>query len=218
MGLQFMEVSFFTTNSVLIGMALESILLSLALASRIRELTHEKEYYKQSRQRYQELSITDALTGLFNKRYLNSKLTSEVDHAHRLGQPLSIMMMDLDHFKRVNDTYGHHTGDKILKSAGHIILGFIRKTDTACRYGGEEFVLVMPGTDLENAFTVAERIRTAMAENRFQAEGKQSISVTLSMGISGLKPGEGVDALMERADRGLYEAKRKGRNRTVMMT
>jgi two-component system cell cycle response regulator len=127
-------------------------------------------------------------------------------------------MMDLDHFKRVNDTYGHHIGDRILEGVGHTILDFIRKTDTACRYGGEEFVLLMPGTDLDNAFAVAERIRRAMSEEYFQVEGERSISVTLSMGISGLKPGDGVDSLMERADRGLYEAKRKGRNRTVVMT
>jgi two-component system, sensor histidine kinase LadS len=217
MGIQVLAVSFFTANSVLIGMALESILLSLALASRIRELMLKKEYYKKGRQRYQELSITDALTGLFNKRYMVSKLASEADHAFRMDQPLSVIMMDLDDFKKVNDTYGHSAGDDILRALGLTIRDFIRKTDTACRYGGEEFVLIMPGTDMEKALMVAERIRRAMSEKSYRPEGNQPLSVTISLGLARLRPDETVYSLMDRADKGLYRAKNEGKNRTVVM-
>ena len=216
MGLKILPVTFITVNGLAIGAALESVLLSLALAYRIRELRREKEFYRERQRRYLELSITDGLTGLFNKRYLISKLSGEVEHAHRMRQPLSLLIMDLDDFKKVNDDYGHAVGDAMLVSLGVIIRECVRDIDVACRFGGEEFTVILPGTNGENALQVAERIRLKFASQRFSGGDVGAFTATVSLGVAELVADESPDHLLNRADKALYQAKRAGKNRTVM--
>jgi len=197
-------------------MAAESLLLSLALADRIRTLKEEKEFFEKSQKRYMELSVTDELTGLYNRRYLQSKLESELQHSLRLDQPLSLVMLDLDDFKAVNDLYGHAFGDVVLARLAAVIRASSRELDVACRYGGEEFALIMPGTHGEDAVHTAERVRARFAAEVFTAENGEGLNVTVSLGVSELRKDDTADTLLERADRAMYRAKRLGKNRTEM--
>ena len=216
MGLQILPVGFATTNGAAIAMAMEAVFLGLALADRIRDLRKEKEYYQEGQRRFQELSLTDGLTGLYNKRYLLSKLASETDHAQRLEQPLSLVMIDIDDFKVINDTHGHLTGDGVLILLSSVIRRHIRDKDTACRFGGEEFTLLLPGATGQDAWQVAERIRTGFQDIAFQPDEKTRISSTISLGLVARKPDESADSLLERGDHALYEAKKRGKNMTFM--
>lgn len=164
-----------------------------------------------------EFAVTDALTGLNNRRYLDTHLATLVDRSHRRDRPLSVLITDIDHFKAINDVHGHEGGDHVLREFARRIRGAVRGADLACRYGGEEFVVVMPDTTPEVAAQVAERLRTAIAAMPFQtaAEGGAAV-VTTSVGIATLESdGEGADSLMRRADQALYQAKNAGRNRVV---
>ncbi len=214
MGLQILPVAFWSVNGIALGMAAESLLLSLALADRIRTLKKEKEFFEKSQKRYMELSITDGLTGLYNRRYLQSKLESEVQHSQRLGRPLSLIMLDLDDFKAVNDRNGHGFGDMVLSRLAAVIRASTREVDVACRYGGEEFVLIMPGTAKADALNTAERIRTRFAAEPFITGKKQVETVTISLGTAELQEGDTTEAFLERADSAMYRAKRLGKNRT----
>jgi diguanylate cyclase (GGDEF)-like protein len=214
MGLKLLPVSFWTVNGVSLGMAAESLLLSLALADRIRTLKEEKEFFEKSQKRYMELSVTDSLTGLYNRRYLQSKLESEIQHSLRLEQPLSLVMLDLDDFKAVNDLHGHAFGDVVLERLAAVMRVSSREVDVSCRYGGEEFALIMPGTHGEDAVHTAERIRARFAAEVFTAEGGTGINLTVSLGVAELQKDDTADALLERADRAMYRAKRLGKNRT----
>ncbi|MEZ5811523.1 MAG: PleD family two-component system response regulator [Rhizobiaceae bacterium] len=162
-----------------------------------------------------ELAVTDGLTGLHNRRYLDSHLQALFERAVSRGRPLSVLMADLDRFKAINDTHGHDAGDQVLKEFANRLRKSVRGMDLACRYGGEEFVVVMPDTDPDVAKTVAERVRSATAGAPFEtASGR--IEVTVSVGLSSLiAPADTIPALMKRADIALYEAKNGGRNRVV---
>ena len=208
--------SFVTIYTLSIGSAAESILLSFALADRIRILQMEKESLKKSEQRYQVLSMTDELTALFNKRYLASKLAGEVDYAHRTGHPLSLVIMDVDDFKLFNDAYGHPEGDKVLKGLASVILESVRETDSACRYGGEEFCVIIPGIPVGIAARVAERVRVGFERLRFNPAEGVTVGSTISLGLAELAGGEGSEGLLKRADEALYQAKWQGKNRVVV--
>ena len=158
------------------------------------------------------LTLTDALTGLGNRRQLQQALATEINRARRTGEPLCAFMVDLDHFKRVNDTFGHEVGDKVLAAFGNLLRQKTRSTEVATRTGGEEFVVLMPHTDLAESLTTAERIRAATAAIRVQP---MPDGVTASFGVAKLAAGEDGDAFMLRIDRALYEAKHSGRNRVV---
>jgi diguanylate cyclase (GGDEF)-like protein len=162
-------------------------------------------------------SITDPLTGQWNVRYLSMTLNQEVERASRFERPLAVLMLDLDHFKRVNDTYGHAKGDEVLRELARRVRSQIREVDTFARYGGEEFVLVLPETDLDGARRLAERIVTAVRRTPFGADGDQPIDVTVSMGAA-VFPSHGSTAtyLLRAADQALYDAKRGGRDRVVV--
>lgn len=164
-----------------------------------------------------EFAVTDALTGLNNRRYLDTHLATLVDRSHRRGRPLSVLITDIDHFKAINDVHGHEGGDHVLREFARRIRGAVRGADLACRYGGEEFVVVMPDTTPEVAAQVAERLRTAIAAMPFQTSAESGAAmVTTSVGIATLENnGEGADSLMRRADRALYQAKNAGRNRVA---
>jgi diguanylate cyclase (GGDEF)-like protein/PAS domain S-box-containing protein len=163
--------------------------------------------------RLREQAIRDYLTGLFNRRYLQLTLERELARAAREKQPVSLVMMDVDHFKRTNDKYGHRAGDKLLETWGRVLKMNIRAEDVACRYGGEEFVIVMPGASLEVAQQRAEWLCAYCADLRLSFEGHE-LDMTMSMGVASF-PQHALDeeGLLIRADRALYRAKRAGRNR-----
>jgi len=158
------------------------------------------------------ISLTDALTGVGNRRRLDQALTIEVSRAQRTRQSLSAFIADVDHFKRVNDTYGHEVGDKVLAAFGELLRRQTRPTDIVTRFGGEEFVVLMPHTDLEHGLATTERIREAFASSRVEPI---PVSVTASFGVAELGPREQGKSLIRRADKALFAAKELGRNRVV---
>ena len=161
--------------------------------------------------RYQ--SLRDPLTGLFNRRYLHESLIKEIERAQRKQQFIGIMMLDIDHFKRFNDTYGHSAGDLVIKEVANYLISEVRQYDIACRYGGEELVLVMPDASIEDTIVRAEQIRIGISELKLEHEDKILESVSVSIGVSCF-PDDGttVDSLINAADRALYEAKSAGRD------
>jgi len=164
-----------------------------------------------------ELAIVDGLTGLNNRRYLDNHLKILFDRAAVRGRPISICMTDIDRFKLVNDTYGHDVGDEVLREFAARIRSTVRGADLACRYGGEEFVVVMPDTPIELAASVAERLRTIVEDKPFYVRSiDRELSITASLGIASGSGAFGTpDELLRQADRALYEAKHAGRNRVV---
>ncbi|MFZ5755168.1 MAG: GGDEF domain-containing protein [Bacillota bacterium] len=168
--------------------------MALANATFIRRLEREAE--------------TDFLTDFFNKRALRNMLFTELERTRRYGTPLSVIFLDVDYFKAYNDTYGHVAGDVVLQKAAEIIKNSIRSVDIAGRYGGEEFVIILPGTEKEGAAKVAERIRKSIEIYPFPYR-----QVTASLGIALAKNNDSADSLLERADQACYEAKRQGKNR-----
>jgi len=166
------------------------------------------------------LSRKDSLTGCYNRGYLNEHLPHEIKRALRYHHPLSLALCDLDHFKKVNDTYGHLCGDMVLKEFVDCLLSLIRSDmDWLARYGGEEFLLVLPETSFKNASRLAERLRKQISKKVFNWEGEK-ISITASFGVTGfdkIRPGENfsLDDLIEMADQYLYQAKNKGRNKVA---
>ena len=160
----------------------------------------------------------DPLTGLYNRRYLTETMGRELSRCMREGQPLSLLMIDIDYFKLVNDTYGHQAGDEVLKQLGAILVQEMRGSDLACRYGGEEFLVLFPNMSLQAAEARAEQYRQKV-ENASLGFGEFQISMRLSIGVAGF-PGHATtpDGLIQAADRALYEAKRQGRNRVVVQS
>lgn len=159
--------------------------------------------------RLEQLSVTDKLTGLFNRQKLDVKLEMEFLRARRSGAPLSVIILDLDHFKNVNDTWGHQVGDQVLVCTAQLLTARLRQTDCAGRWGGEEFMVICPDTDLEGARALAETLRQAIAAQTFPTAGHQ----TASFGVACCTVADQVKTLVSRADQALYEAKHLGRNR-----
>lgn len=164
-----------------------------------------------------ELAVTDGLTGLHNRRYLDSHLKLLVDRAVARGRPLSICITDIDRFKSVNDTHGHDAGDEVLREFARRVRSMVRGADLACRFGGEEFVVVMPDTPADAAAAIAERLRTIVEDRPFSLQNTDTtLSITASLGIATLNPAADTpEALLKRADTALYQAKNNGRNRVV---
>ena len=172
----------------------------------------------QQREALAQLATTDALTGLHNRRYLMDVGNHEVRRANRYGRPLSLLLIDADHFKDVNDQWGHGAGDLMLKALSATIEQNLRQTDIAARIGGEEFVVLLPETPLENAQTLAGRLRHAVEMISVQVTSNATAGVTVSVGVAMLRTNETLDQLMSRADRCLYDAKQMGRNQVVTAT
>ena len=191
----------------------------LELRVRARALIRRKryaDYLRETVTHSMELAVTDPLTGLNNRRYMMSRLDSLFEACRDGGEPVSLMMLDIDHFKRVNDTWGHPQGDEVLREAAVRLAACVRAIDLPCRYGGEEFVVVMPATRLSDAARVAERIRGAISSEAFLA-GDQEIPVSVSVGVSSSEGGaDRPESLLRRADEALYEAKSAGRNQVVL--
>lgn len=170
---------------------------------------------RESEQRYRELSITDGLTGLYNSRHFFDQIQVEMERAQRYLHPLSLLLLDVDNFKLFNDTYGHLEGDRVLSGLAQVIRDSVRHADTAYRYGGEEFVALLPETDSEEAVRVAERLRASFEKKVFSPSGGEQVSMTISIGVSQLQPGDDARALVRRADAGTYAAKLQGKNCVV---
>ena len=180
-----------------------------------RELERRLEEIQKLQNQLREESIRDPLTNLYNRRYLEDSLQREFAHAHRDNYPVSIIMADIDHFKRVNDTYGHGVGDVVLQKLSGLLVSSFRIEDIVCRYGGEEFIIVMPGTTAETAFLRTENFRVAVEQTMMEIS-KQKVQITMSAGVAVFpKDGSTVDEVIKEADRALYQAKTAGRNRVI---
>ncbi len=189
------------------------------LLARVRTQIRKRRYTERLRDNVQmsiEMAITDALTGLYNRRYMETHVSTLVEQAAARGKPLSVLVIDIDYFKAINDTYGHDAGDDVLRDFALRVRRSIRGIDLACRYGGEEFVVIMPETDMAVATVVAERLRRRIAAEPFPIQhGAGKIEVTISVGIATLGREDTAAAMIKRADQALYRAKRDGRNRVV---
>jgi len=204
----------------LIRLAEESDARLRAFEDRIGKLESENLDLLMQNRALSEISARDALTGLYNRWYVMEKIDSEMNRALRHGAPMSLLMVDLDHFKRVNDSFGHMVGDQVLKHVGQVLRESCRVYDVPGRYGGEEFCIILPETRVGNTTAVAERIRSRLASTEIPV-GDKSVVVTASIGVAGMDSvaEEGVvsaAALLDRADRALYSAKHHGRNRVEL--
>lgn len=191
----------------------------IGVVEHITDITERVKVEKalaESERRYKELSLVDELTKLFNKRYFNSHLQLEVERANRHGHPLSLLLMDIDNFKHHNDTYGHADGDRVLARLGQVIAESLRTNDVPCRYGGEEFTIILPETSGDQATVVAERIRARFAGEVFQPTPTETVRKTISIGVTQYLAGESGQSLVERADQNMYAAKQSGKNRYVL--
>lgn len=197
---------------------------SQELIARARTQIRRKRYadfLRNSLDKSLELAVTDTLTGLNNRRYMDLQLPHLLQNHIKVQTPVSVLMLDIDLFKRVNDSYGHDAGDEVLKEFARRLMLNVRAIDMPCRMGGEEFVVIMPETDIESAMMIAERVRATVAAEPFpigQTLGvSQSLNVTVSVGVSTLNGlGDSIEALLKRADEAVYEAKQAGRNRVIL--
>ncbi len=167
--------------------------------------------------RLRRLAHTDALTGAFNRQYLETRFPAMVEHAHRHDEPLCVTMFDVDHFKKVNDEHGHDVGDLVLADVAKRLGTTSRETDSLIRYGGEEFLLLLPGADLHTAADIADRMRARFAQSAIDVRpaGSEALAldIRISAGVAQLQPGENPEQLFKRADKALYTAKANGRDR-----
>lgn len=179
----------------------------------VTDLKEKEEELREANRLLSDLTVTDSLTGLGNRRLFDQQLAHEWVRAERTGRPLSLIMLDIDHFKSLNDSHGHVAGDVILRELAGAVRRSTRLMDTAFRYGGEEFAILLPETDLERGALVAERLRIAVQRLSVHREGV-SLPITISLGVASDRchPGMGMEALVEAADRAMYQAKRDGRN------
>ena len=193
------------------------------LIARVSTQLRRKRYLDKLRSSFQEsleMAVTDQLTGLYNRRYLASHLSAMFDRSEWTERSLAIMILDIDHFKSVNDTYGHDAGDCILQEFARRISASVRGIDLACRYGGEEFLIAMPDTDMAFASVVAERLRQEIASTKFVYNNKNDeLAVTVSIGLASTENGpeeeDTAQKLIKRADEALYQAKEGGRNQVI---
>jgi len=187
------------------------------LQSRLRESQKQISQLKERAKQAEKLACLDPLTSIANRRKLDTELTKAVTLSHERETPLCIILTDIDHFKSVNDSFGHRTGDAVLRQFAQLLTSMVRSSDMVARYGGEEFAIVLPNSPLGNAFEIAERIRTAVQRQIWSdSEAALDLNLTASFGIADIRDGETAIDLINRADAKLYEAKRLGRNRTML--
>jgi two-component system, cell cycle response regulator len=187
----------------------EELLLRVRRVLRERTLTEERN---RMMEKLQKLAVTDGLTTLYNSRHFFNQLELEVDRSVRYKHPLSLLLVDIDHFKAFNDAYGHLEGDKVLVRFSQILKSCLRTNDSAYRYGGEEFTVILPETGSEEARTVAQRIRSTLEAEVFHPPASQPVSKTISIGVTEYSPMESITAFIRRADEAMYVSKQKGRN------
>ena len=193
---------------------LEELMLRLRRVLKERELTEERI---RMMEKLQKLAITDGLTKLYNSRSFYSQLELEVDRFNRYQHPLSLLLLDIDHFKEYNDAYGHLEGDKVLVRFSQIIKSCLRANDSAYRYGGEEFMVLLPETGGERAKTVAQRIRKSLEVEKFVPKPDQEVQITISIGVTQYFRKEELSTFIQRADKAMYLSKQNGRNKVSVM-
>ena len=185
-----------------------------------RDITAQRQLeqdLRESEKRYKKLSITDGLTNLYNSRQFYSSLQLEINRALRYQRPLALLMVDIDDFKRINDSYGHLAGDRVLAKTGEVIRSALREADTGYRYGGEEFAVILPETDGPGAVQLAERIRKELAAMPILLKAKANDHISASIGISELQAKENLTEFLKRADENLYAAKKEGKNQVIFV-
>jgi len=180
-----------------------------------RTLKHERD---EMVEKLRELSTTDGLTGLYNSRHFYSQLKSEVSRSKRYHHPLSLLLLDIDRFKAYNDRYGHLEGDQVLARMAETLRSSLRTEDSAYRYGGEEFTVILPVTTCEKAMSVAERIRRSVEDLHFSPEAGVDASVTISIGVTDYRPGEDIPDFVRRSDKAMYASKEAGRNKVTSIS
>ena len=190
--------------------------MNLELEAKIHERTHE---LAAANARLAQLAVTDGLTGLYNPRYFHERLATEVERSQRSGLALSLLMLDVDHFKQFNDTFGHPAGDEVLRQLARVLADVRRDGDVIARYGGEEFAVILIDTTKSTATEVAEQIRERVFANDFSEAAQRAGRIGVSIGVATLlDDGGDAEALVRAADTALYAAKRAGRNRVVLAT
>jgi len=210
---EFDEIAVFLPSFFAIGFVLYSLRRIEELKSEIIRRRKAENKLKKSEKKYKELSITDDLTQLYNSRYFYSKLEEDINRSVRYKHPLSLLLIDIDNFKMLNDTYGHLKGDKVLAMTGKVIKACLRRTDSAYRYGGEEFMVILPGIGLEAAVNAAERIRKQIGAQEFSINTNETVNITVSAGACQFEPEEKMKAFVKRVDSAMYVAKQEGKNR-----
>jgi len=208
-----------------LDVVVDAVQRAMANLSAIREqqylvntLNRQNDELGNLNRQFREMAIRDGLTGLFNHRYGEERLSEEVDRARQFGRELSVLFIDIDHFKHFNDTNGHQAGDEVLRRLGKLMARSARDTDTVARWGGEEFIFVAPETDTKRACKIAESLRLQVAEHAFPFAKNQPLGhVSLSIGVSAFSAEVGdAENLLRLADKAVYRAKDTGRNRTVL--
>lgn len=190
------------------------------LLLRLKRVFKEKRLRKEHAtllKNLKELAITDELTQLYNSRHFYKQLDAEVYRHKRYKHPLSLLFLDIDNFKKYNDAYGHLQGDKVLVRLGRIIKSCLRTMDSAYRYGGEEFTVILPETDGKKAVVVAPRIKDLMEVEKFTPESGKTVNITISIGVTVYCPDERISHFVQRADKAMYLAKQKGKNKVVSL-
>jgi diguanylate cyclase (GGDEF)-like protein len=193
---------------------LEELLLRLRRVLKERQLSTERT---RMMQKLQKLATTDGLTKLYNSRSFYSQLELEVDRYNRYKHPLSLLLLDIDNFKEFNDNFGHLEGDKVLVRFSQIIKSCLRTNDSAYRYGGEEFTVILPETNGDEAKTVAQRIRSSLETEKFKPIPDKNAKITISIGVTQYFPKEELSAFIRRADKAMYLSKKNGRNRVSVL-
>ena len=191
---------------------------SRSLSGQLRQSSQQIDILHKELEQARNDSHTDALTGLANRKKFDAEMRKAFENFHEQNQPLTLLLMDIDHFKKFNDTYGHQTGDQILRLVSHTLRKGLKGRDLPARYGGEEFAIILPNTVAANAVIVADQIRETIATKELikRSTGDSLGHVTISIGIAEALPGDNSASLIERADKALYEAKETGRNRCVV--
>jgi diguanylate cyclase (GGDEF)-like protein len=210
---EFDEIAVFLPSFFAIGFILYSLRRTEELKSEIIRRRKVENKLQKSEKRYKELSITDDLTQLYNSRYFYSKLEEEINRSVRYKHPLSLLLVDIDDFKILNDNYGHLEGDKVLTLTGKVIKDCLRGIDSAYRYGGEEFTIILPGIGFEAAVNAAERIRKQISTQEFLTSTNETVKITVSVGACQFEPGEEIRDFVKRVDKAMYVAKQEGKNR-----